>query len=238
MAIARSSPYKRDPTPSFFPFHPRYPASLVPPHLRISLLLHLPFFFAYPFVSLSSFQAIYSSLPRFFSCLSPFSLSPLLLPPRRVNSRRIKFEEGGGFRGEFMGLGYRFRPLLNRDCYLYTHDGTYHPLSIRTARHMRVLGFSKCFGGARGHNPPPPPPLPPPLYVLVFRRTRYERARYYTCTRDRQAQSHKRKQGLLGLAFCKRGKGGKSRHLQSGLNILRPSTSRRGGGDRRGRSLN
>lgn len=96
MAIARSSPYKRDPTPSFFPFHPRYPASLVPPHLRISLLLHLPFFFAYPFVSLSSFQAIYSSLPRFFSCLSPFSLSPLFLPPRRVNSRRIKFEEGGG----------------------------------------------------------------------------------------------------------------------------------------------
>lgn len=26
----------------------------------------------------------------------------------------------------------------------------------------------------------------------------YERARYYTCARDRQTQSHKRKQGLLG----------------------------------------
>lgn len=38
-------------------------------------------------------------------------------------------------------------------------------------------------------------------------------------TRDRQAQSHKRKQGLLELPP------GERRHLQSGLNILRPSTS-------------
>lgn len=131
MAIARSSPYKRDPTPSFFPFHPRY-LSLSLSFLPISVFLRLPFFFAYPFVSrfvLSSFETIYIYILPFFFYFSPFPLSPSLFPLRRVNSRRIKLEEGGGFRGEFMGLGYRsrFQPLLNRDWYLwYTHDGTYH----------------------------------------------------------------------------------------------------------------
>lgn len=48
----------------------------------------------------------------------------------------------------------------------------------------------------------------------------------YACTRDRQTESHKRKQGLLGLPP------GKSRHLQSGLNILHPSTSTYRGYDR------
>lgn len=178
MAIARSSPYKRDPTPSFFPFHPRY-LSLSLSFLPISVFLRLPFFFAYPFVSRfvppSSFEAlyIYSSFLFYFS---PFPLSPSLFPLRRVNSRRIKLEEGGRFRGEFMGLGYRsrFQPLLNRDWYLwYTHDGTYHsplpsvPYSSSIAHHMRVLGFSECFEGRNS-----PPQLPSPsLHTLVFRRT-------------------------------------------------------------------
>lgn len=132
MAIARSSPYKRDPTPSFFPFHPRYPVSLS----RFSLS---PSFFASHSSSLilsylvscypRSRLYIYIYILPFFFYFSPFPLSPSLFPLRRVNSRRIKLEEGGGFRGEFMGLGYRsrFQPLLNRDWYLwYTHDGTYH----------------------------------------------------------------------------------------------------------------
>lgn len=74
-----------------------------------------------------------------------------------------------------MGLGYRsrFQPLLNRDWYLwYTHDGTYHsplpsvPYSSSIAHHMRVLGFSECFGG---RNSPPQPSSS--LHILVFRRT-------------------------------------------------------------------
>lgn len=131
MAIARSSPYKRDPTPSFFLFHPRYPVSLslVSPYLRLSsppILLRLSFRISFRAILVRDYIYIYSSFLFYFS---PFPLSPSLFPLRRVNSRRIKLEEGGGFRGEFMGLGYRsrFQPLLNRDWYLwYTHDGTYH----------------------------------------------------------------------------------------------------------------
>lgn len=147
---------------------------------------------------LSSFETIYIYIySSFLFYFSPFPLSPSLFPLRRVNSRRIKLEEGGGFRGEFMGLGYRsrFQPLLNRDWYLwYTHDGTYHsplrpairPLFIQYSTPYACARFFRVFWGAQLTT------------TTITGFSTYERARYYTCARDRQTQSHKRKQGLLG----------------------------------------
>lgn len=127
MAIARSSPHKRYPTPSFFPFPPKYPvafsfrsplSSLSPSYSSLCLLLfHSSCLSLRPCKSLSLFNFILyvSSLlvqriffPRpFLSFSHPFEYEASTLDElssKREASSRV------------YGLGYRsrFQPLLQR----------------------------------------------------------------------------------------------------------------------------
>lgn len=113
-----------------------------------------------------------------------------------------------------MGLGYRsrFQPLLATEIGIYTRVSSLSP--YRIAHHMRVLGFSKCW--IHAHQPTTTITVIP-AFVLHARTCIMNVI--YSCTRDRQTQSHKRKQGLLGLPPVG---GGKSRHLQSGTKYFAP----------------
>lgn len=200
---ASSSPYKRrDPPPIFLPSLPSSPLL----SLRILRLFSPP-------ILLPSSSRVSLSFLFFFP---PFISLALPIPKHPgVNSRRIKFQEGR-FRGEFMGLGYRsrFQPLArNRDWYLHPRIVPI-PVSYSApyacARFLRVLDTRAQ-----------------PTTITGFCVTRACTCIInviYSCTRDRQTQSHKRKQGLLGLPPVTEGVVRAGTYNRA-LNILHPSTS-------------
>lgn len=119
-----------------------------------------------------------------------------------------------------MGLGYRsrFQPLLATEIGIYTRVSSLSP--YRIAHHMRVLGFSKCW--IHAHQPTTTITVIP-AFVLHARTCIMNVI--YSCTRDRQTQSHKRKQGLLGLPPVTGWEGVRAGTYNRALNILHPSTS-------------